>query len=51
MFYKKHEKIQSKHNGKNPIKLGSKLLPTEKKENSLKKDLGTFSLPLLWNQW
>jgi hypothetical protein len=51
LFYKKHEKSKGKHNGKVPIKLGSMLLSTGKKKKCLKKDLGTFSLPLLWNQW
>ena len=49
LFYKKHEKSKVKHNGKVPLKLGKMLLPTGKKKMDGKKDLGTFSLPLLWN--
>jgi len=49
LFLKKHEKPKVKHNGKVPLKLGKMLLPTGKKKMDGKKDLGTFSLPLLWN--
>jgi len=49
LFLKKHEKSKVKHNGKVPLKLGKMLLPTGKKKMDEKKDLGTFSLPLLWN--
>ena len=51
LFLKKHENSKVKHNGKVPIKLGKMLLPTGKNKMDGKKDLGTFSLPLLWNQW
>jgi hypothetical protein len=51
LFLKKHEKSQSKHNGKVPSKIKTKLLPTGKNKKCGEKDLGTFSLPLLWNQW
>ena len=49
LFYKKHENSKVKHNGKVQMKLGKMLLPTGKKKMDGKKDLGTFSLPLLWN--
>jgi hypothetical protein len=51
LFLEKHEHSKVKHNGKVPIKLGKMLLPTGKKKKGVEKDLGTFSLPLLWNQW
>jgi hypothetical protein len=49
LFLEKHENSMVKHNGKVPIMLGIMLLPTGKNKKGLKKDLGTFSLPLLWN--
>ena len=49
LFLEKHENSKVKHNGKVPLKLGKMLLPTGKKKMDEKKDLGTFSLPLLWN--
>ena len=39
--------MKSKHNGKIPIKLGSMLLPTEKKENAGKKGFRNFFVTII----
>ena len=49
LFLEKHEISKVKHNCKVPMKLVIMLLPTGKNKKGGKKDLGTFSLPLLWN--